>query len=84
MYDFLSSMYDFTLQGVSPWVSETVIVKEYTSDLKRLNADLEGVSSAQTTLGNAVGTLDFRSQGIAKKVVDAPVDISNFHKGSTR
>jgi len=27
--------------------------KEYTGDLKRLSADLEGVSSAQTTLGNA-------------------------------
>lgn len=56
MYAFLSSMYDFTLQGVSPWVPQKPSsVEEYTSDLKRLNADLEGVSSAQTTLGNAVG-----------------------------
>ena len=36
-------------------VFQPVVVEEYTSDLKRLNADLEGVSSAQTTLGNAVG-----------------------------
>jgi len=45
--------------------------KEYTSDLKRLNADLEGVSSAQTTLGNAEGTAFLQSREGAGKPLRA-------------